>query len=392
MLTNKRFYCISCTMMFVLGNLIVSAPSPVLADSGRVAVVNPDHYRTLKGGVLCEIESDYVYLSMANAMAPDTHGNEWQTDVGFWQGVGEQTDYIGGVLENAGYQVDYFEASELPAISSGDYDAVFIQDPLRTHLRQFTKSEMETSIPDLLEHVSDPTFLSRIDSYACSGGRLVLVGDAVRLLEDGPGRLNGGKTITATSISNQVSQTCPLGKIPGQWLFVRGNPFCGHDRTGSGTYTVESGSILPEGTLLSFQQLSNLNDIPTAETWSDTIYAPSDGESLLDVRVAGSGEYVLNGSVCDPPEYTVTVDGVLEGFVGYTLFKGQKVYYIGSDSFFDYQYLNFGGAWHAGQYSEIVNTITPAGEALIVGLVPEPATLSLLALGGWAVLRKRRRR
>ena len=192
-------------------------------------------------------------------------------------------------------------------------------------------------------------------------------GDAVRLLEDGPGRLNWGKSVIDRSVFNNPSQDDP--RLADHWLFIRGNPFCGIDRNGSGQYLAHLSTLVNSGTVLSDITLYNGNDLPWSSCWSDTFYYPEDGTSLLSVDVTGTGEYVLSGATCNPPVYNDTVNETLLHLIGYTHHNGKKVFYIGSDSFFDYHYVNHEGAWHAGEYHSIQCSVTEAGKEAIVRLV-----------------------
>ena len=342
-----------------------------------VAIINPDVNRILKAGVLT---NDGVYHSIAVGELADfrtgcidrDRDNFYETTPGCYSGVGRQSDFIGQLLDTNGYDVSYFEASAMPAIDADDYDVVVVQDPLKTNGRAFTKASMEGSVPDLLEHVTSSRFRSRVAAYHGSGGTLVLVGDAVRLLESGTSRLGANKTVRQVSVDNTVSESNSL--LATQWLFVRGNPFCGVDRSGSAAYTASRTTLLDSpGATLGRLRLFNGNDIPVQNLWSDTVYAPTDGTSLLDVRVAGTGNYVLRGNVCSPPVHTVTVDETVTSFMGYTLWNNQKVFYIGSDSFFDYRFRNHEGAWHAGQYIEIDFRVTEDGRRAILELVKQAA-------------------
>lgn len=342
-----------------------------------VAIINPDVNRILKAGVLT---NDGVYHSIAVGELADfrtgcidrDRDNFYETTPGCYSGVGRQRDFIGQLLDTNGYDVSYFEASAMPAIDADDYDVVVVQDPLKTNGRAFTKASMEGSVPDLLEHVTSSRFRSRVAAYHGSGGTLVLVGDAVRLLESGTSRLGANKTVRQVSVDNTVSESSSL--LATQWLFVRGNPFCGVDRSGSAAYTASRTTLLDSpGATLGRLRLFNGNDIPVQNLWSDTVYAPTDGTSLLDVRVAGTGNYVLRGNVCSPPVHTVTVDETVTSFMGYTLWNNQKVFYIGSDSFFDYRFRNHEGAWHAGQYIEIDFRVTEDGRRAILELVKQAA-------------------
>ena len=354
-----------------------------------VAVINPDVNRILKAGVLTDRG---VYHSIAvgelaqlrtgpgrdqlsGCIEEREHENIYEISPGCYRGVGRQRDFIGQLLDTNGYDVSYFEAGAMPAIDADDYDVVVVQDPLKTNGRAFTKASMEGSVPDLLEHVTSSRFRSRVAAYHQSGGTLVLVGDAVRLLESGTSRLGANKTIRQVSVDNTVSESNSL--LATQWLFVRGNPFCGVDRSGSAEYTASSTTLLDStGATLGRLRLFNGNDIPVQNLWSDTIYAPTDGTSLLDVRVAGTGNYVLRGNVCSPPVHTVTVDETVTSFMGYTLWNNRKVFYIGSDSFFDYRFRNHEGAWHAGQYIEINFRVTEDGRRAVLELVKKAAAES----------------
>ena len=340
----------------------------------RVAIVNPDAYRILKAGVTTADGGWYHSVAygevadLRSGCAPE--GREAFDVPGCWTGVGEQEDFIGHLLEANGYAVSYYAAEALPAIDGNDFAVVVVQDPLITNGRAFGKGEMDRAVPDLLEHVLSSQFRSRITQYHRSGGTLLLVGDAVRLLEDGPNRLGAGKTVSEHSVANAASE--PDALLPSRWLFVRGNPFCGHDRNGSASYTVAE-SVVPDsqGVALAELRLFNGNDLPSQLVWSDTIYAPADGMSLLDVRVTGTGEYVLRGDTCSPPVYQVGVDETVASFMGYTTWEDRKVFYLGSDSFFDYRFRNHDGKWHAGEHSEIDFRVTDAGEQAILALVEQ---------------------
>jgi subtilisin-like proprotein convertase family protein len=326
----------------------------------RIAVVNPDTYRILKMGALNDSGNFYSIASGSIADGEDF------TDPADWTGVGEQQDFISTILTNAGYEVDQFEASVLPSISNADYQVVIVQDPLRTNVRSFSK-ESEHNLPDLLEYTTDATFLAKLEAYFDSGGQVIFIGDAVRLLEDGPGRLNWGKSVIDRSVFNNPSQDDP--RLADHWLFIRGNPFCGIDRNGSGQYLAHLSTLVNSGTVLSDITLYNGNDLPWSSCWSDTFYYPEDGTSLLSVDVTGTGEYVLSGATCNPPVYNDTVNETLLHLIGYTHHNGKKVFYIGSDSFFDYHYVNHEGAWHAGEYHSIQCSVTEAGKEAIVRLV-----------------------
>jgi len=362
----------------IFGDLLSYSPPPfrvfreMLAsgggnNTGDILIINPDHHRILKHGIkhhgigFSEHDCDkYRYFSIAYGQVPDHVSG--LTDPTSWTGVGIQPDFIGSILENAGYTVDYLEASQMPSIDASDYAIVIVQDPLRSNLMQFHPSDVEYGDINLLHHVNDPAFNSKLKNYINSGGRTIFVGDAVKMLER-----DFGKTVIPQKTNNGVSaNSC---KIPAKWLFIRGNPFCGRNRYGSGAYTISSSSLVPNGTVFSNLSLKNLNDLPTAETWSETIYYPSDGTSLLNVHVSGSGQYVLSGAVCNPPVYSVSVNDTLGHMMGQTTYNGRKIYYIGSDAYFDFVYRNHNGAWHAGEYSEIQNTISETGRNATLKLI-----------------------
>jgi len=340
--------------------VIVTQPSQE-GEEIKIAIVNPDSCRIVKFGLL----GGSTYYSIAYGEVADECSGGF-TSPACWTGFGEQQDFIGTVLSNSGYAVDYFTPDNLPPITPGDYQVLIVQDPLKTNVREFPK-EVEDALPDLLEYVLSQSFINKLKTYFNSGGNVILVGDAVRLLEDGEYRLNFGKTINTDIVSNTLSEPSP--SVPSKWLFIRGNPFCGRDRYGSGTYSVEASVLLPTGTKLSDITLFDGNDLPKAATWSDVVYYPNDGISLLDVRMQGTGQYVLRGDICDPPVYTVTVDDVLSNFIGYTLYDGKKIFYIGSDTYFDYDFINHNGAWHASEYLEMKYTVTDAGKQAILNLI-----------------------
>lgn len=284
-------------VMFIISLFIGSAHAQ--EHDIKIAVVNPDSFRIVKFGWMrgeCFTSQYYYSIACGTEFGP-CHIQ----DPGCWSGVGEQQDFIGTILSGAGYSVDYFTADDLPSITATDYDILVIQDPLKDNARQFPKN-VEDVLPNLLEYVTSPEFISKMENYFNSGGRILLVGDAVQLLED------FGKLINIDVVSNALSN--PTACVPQKWLFERGNPFCCLNRTANGTYSVESSSLLPRSTILSNISLFDGHDIPHALTWSDVVYYPSDGTSLLDVHVQGTGEYVLRGDICNPPVYTVTVDDV----------------------------------------------------------------------------------
>lgn len=351
--------------------LLVSVAYAQASQQGslNIAIVNPDHYRIVKFGVLhsnCSDLSTAKYYSTAYATVDDAD----YFDPSSWHGVGGQPDFIGAVLSEAGYAVEYFTQESFTAADISTYDLVIVQDPLDSNFKAFDKS-VETTLPDLLEKTTSQSFNEKLRNYFNNGGKIILVGDAVKLLGSAPApgkyTLDFSKTINVDEVANTQSQ--PSSCVPAKWLFIRGNPFCGHDRTGSGTHTVETSQLLSAGAKLSDITFFDGNDLPRSQTWSNTVYYPIDGISLLDVRVQGAGEYVLIGSTCSPPEYTVTVDDVLSHFMGYTEYNGKKIFYIGSDTYFDYDFIDYNGTWHAGQYLEMKHIITEQGKQAIVDLV-----------------------
>jgi hypothetical protein len=222
---------------------------------------------------------------------------------------------------------------------------------------------------DLLQYTTNATFLSRLDSYFKGGGSVILVGDAVRLVENGTGRLNYGKTIIAQNATNGV--TTPSSLIPSQWLFIRGAPFCCVDRSGGGSNTVVQSSLVATGAVVSQVSLFDGNDSSYCEVWSETAYYPSDAASLLDVRFQGSGQYVTNGSICYPTVYQDSVSQVTSNLMGYTTVGERKIFFLGSDSFFDIQSVSLQGNWHCSPpNSQTINCqITSDGVSAILGLV-----------------------
>lgn len=354
----------------------VSTPATASATpqipSMRIAVVNPDAYRVQKFGLYAGNESELTtYYSMPFGTATDSQasGLAWD-DPARWTGVGIQDDFIGTILTDNGFDVTYFQAEALPSITSADFGLLIIQDPLDLVMEPYLAT-VTSSMPDLLDHVTSPSFIATVNNYFSSGGNLLLVGDAVHLLANtmpgGSAGLGYGKTITTANAANEPSQSSAL--IPESWLFIRGNPFCGVDRDGAGTYVAAGGGLVTPGTELAAIDLFNGNDIPSSVVWSDTIYAPTDGTSVLSVRVQGSGEYVLIGTTCSPPVYTVTVDATIDSFMGYTTYADRRIYYIGADSYFDFQSTDYQGTWHAGQFERMTFTTTAAGQQAVVDLV-----------------------
>jgi len=337
---------------------VVTTNAPLLGT--KIALVNPDYYRILKHGLK---EGDGLYYSIANGTVADHNSF---TNPAAWTGLGQSPDFLTTLLTNAGYQVDTYVATNFPSVARTDYALVIVQDPMVEIGRTFT-TNTETQAADLLGSVTNRVFLSRLDAYFQSGGNLLVVGDAVRLLENGTSRLNYGKTVVAQNPANLVSTND--SRLPSRWFFIRGNPFCGVDRFGRGTNTIVASSLMPTGAVLSTVALFDGNDLPHSELWSETCYTPTDAVSLASVRMRGSGDFVLTGSICSPPVYQCQVDCVFSNYIGYTVVGGRKVFFIGSDTLFDMQYRNNDGAWHAGQYQEIKSQVVSGGLQLIGNLV-----------------------
>ncbi len=340
----------------------------VIGHAAKIAIVNPDSFRIQKFAALRgECNGILKYYSLAYGTVKDRPCEDI-TNHACWTGVGIQPDFIGSILASAGYTVDYYTSDTFPSFTKADYDLVVVQDPLTQYGQEYPKS-VENSLPDLLGSVTSPVFIEHLKNYFASGGTVLLVGDAVRLLENPA--LGFGKIIVTKEAANTLSH--PSDCVPHKWLFERGNPFCCHDRSASGVYTVENG-VLPgaePGVKLADLKIDDPCDLPEALTWSETLYYPSDGTSLLDVQVQGSGKYVLSGATCSPPEYTVTVQDVLSNFMGYTTYQGRKIYYLASDSYFDYLFRHhWPGSWHCpGKYMSMSYSTTPAGKSFIVELV-----------------------
>ena len=345
----------------------------VIVKPSTIALINPDNDRILKfgfGNWSAENNNppcDGSYYSAACGTIGDQCGGF--IDPSCWSGVGQQPDFIADVLRDNGYTVDEFSADSFPDSSAADYDVVIVQDPMTDNIREFSRS-VETNLPDLLESVANELFVTKLRNYFNTGGKLVLVGDAVKLLEVSTAQkptLNFGKTVLTDQVANSSSHDC----APDIWPFVRGNPFCCIDRSGNYSYQISSTLLSLDGTDISDLTLFNGNDLGPAQIWSDTIYYPEDGVSLLDIQVTGSGDFVTRGDTCSPPVYTATVDDILSHFMGYTTYNGKKIYYIGSDSFWDYQVKNNNGAWHCpgDDWAEIKNQITETGKDAIVKLI-----------------------
>lgn len=332
--------------------------------SSKIAIINPDNYRMLNFGYLFSSQDkEGEYMSIPYGEILDKC--DWSNSDACWINYGHQSDFIGTILKNAGKEVDYFTSDNMPEINSNDYGLIIIQDPSKTIRRKFPKN-IEDNLPDLLEYTTDGDFIDRVLRYYNSGGKLLLVGDAVRLLEDGENRLNFNKTINVEYVQNSVSKNSNL--IPSHWFFIRGNPFCCRDRIGNMTYKAEGSSLISDGTIISSVLIDNGIDAG-GMVWSDVIYYPKDGVSSLNIQVEGDGEYVLVGSVCSPTVYSVSIDYKLKHFMGFVYNDKRKIHYIGSDSFFDFININHNGSWHCNDSRDINNTVTADGKKLVVTFI-----------------------
>ena len=336
----------------------ISASVPSL---GLIAIINPDHYRVLKCGALDSGGSNFYSLAFGSVADGCS-----LTNPACWSGVGIQPDYLGSLLSEAGYAVEYYEAAECPDLLIGGYDAVIVQDPLKSTAREFQRSA-EDSLPNLLEYATNTWCLSKIQDYVSAGGSLILVGDAVRLLENGADRLGYGKAVVAQSISNNLSYATEL--MPHHWSSIRGNPFCGVDRNGYASFDALPGPLVLSSNRIADLTIYDGNDLPWAQAWSETVYSPTDSVSLMDVMQVGTGDYVTRGDICSPPVYQASVSGTLYNFMGYTEYEGRRIHYIGSDSLFDYQFRDNGGVWHAGEYLQIQYNLSFAGREAIIELI-----------------------
>lgn len=358
--SQKIFFTL--TILFLLAG--------ILAADARIAVINPDHDRIQKFGVLEGELWNNRYVSVPTGEIPDGCDNRFR-NASCWSWQGGKPDYIGSALENGNYSVDYFNASEASALNLRQYAVVIVQSPSREAGREFNIS-VENDPPSFLDPaLVQPAFIHNLKSYMDGGGSVILVGEAVRLMENSANasdaRLNLDKTVGRKNIPNQLGKT--NGRVPAYWLFVRGNPYCGIARSGQAQVMVNSNSLGLQNGLLANLTLFNGNDIPPTPTWSETIYSPQDGVSLLDERISGEGEYVLTGEICNPPVYHVTVDTVLPQVMGYTTYRGQRVYYVGSDSYHDYDLIDHQGAAHAGSYYEMKYALSDEGRQALVRLV-----------------------
>ncbi len=310
------------------------------------------------------VPKELYSIGYGRAIQDTDHHIEYENLSGF----GTQEDFIESILTDSGYQIDTYTSCDFLDIDASQYDLIIMQDPIQNHFTSLNPDiYYRNPLPDLIENVC-PVLINKLNEYIDQDGKVFFVGDAVDLLENGGElRLNRDKTIIDYSVEN--SQSNYHEALPAKWLFIRGNPFCGVDRTGSETYTVSASTILETNAVISTQRLFNGNDIPKSVIWCDTFYKPSDAVSLIDISIQGTGEYVMSGAICSPPVYFVSVNETVEGVAGYTLVDDRKFYYLGSDSFFDYSFASEEGVWHAGQALELENTVTDQGKNLISELV-----------------------
>gem|GEM_PF-5648380 len=344
---------------------------PSQAESQRIGIVNPDTMRVIPFG---HGLTDTTYSSLADGIINNCHDDStcegWQ-DPNAWSEVGTRSDFIGQVLSDSGYTVDYFSARNFPEVSSSPYDLVIVQDPMTQNLRSFNKDSVDATLPDLLDHVTDTEFLDSLKAYFNNGGNLLLVGDAVELLEDGTNRLNFGKQVQHSLPNHSLDTAHSL--LPENWLFTRGQPFCCNNRTASGQYVAMNSPLTPEDSVLSSIGLYDRYDLGPAFIWPEVVYHPVNSTSLLDIRMSGSGEYVLEGGTCQPPEYQVSMDDTLSHYMGYTTYQSRRIYYIGSHSFFNFHLENYQGNQHCTGVKEISHTLSTFGRQAIVNLVEQAA-------------------
>ena len=341
-------------------------------SAANIALVNPDYLRVVKLGVLMgECQNSQYYYSLAYGVVGDRPCEDFGNKA-CWESVGVQDDFIGAILESAGNSVSYYTSATFRNITATDFPVVVVQDPLTDYGVKYPESAAD-SLPDFLGDVASSGFVNALSDYIASGGVVILVGDAVRLLGDPPpGKYTLGYGDTISTLSVRNSQSNPSDCVPSKWLFERGNPFCCLNRVANATYTIADTSlpIGSVGTKLADLTMLDSVDLPDAYVWSDTAYYPSDGVSLLDVRVQGTGEYVLRGDVCSPPVYTDSVDATVLSFMGYVVEEGHRIYYLASDTYFDYHFQRKAGQWHCpGQSAEMNFVTTDVGKRAIEQLV-----------------------
>ena len=341
----------------------------------NIALLNPDHYRTIKAGWWPQYP-DYEELENRTVYSR-AYSLDGDCGTGSGADVGTQPEFLEELLTGQGYNVDVFSTTELPALSPSDYDLVIIQDPL-TEVNKAWNFSRTDKTPDLLEIFKSPTTRDNVLNYYKSGGRLLLVGDAVRLLEDEKGdgiyTLNFGKEVETKQTENNIpfdGYGEPRDSwIIDNWVLTIGCPFCCADRSASATYYATSSSWSMTDEVVGKISLFDGHDL-TRQAFSDTVYFPADAVSLLDVHVTGSGNFDLNGFTCSPTVYTYDVDDHLNNFMGYTECEGGRIYYLGSDSYWDYKFITYAGAWHCHQSMYIDFDVTSVGESAFLNLVED---------------------
>lgn len=55
--------------------------------------------------------------------------------------------------------------------------------------------------------------------------------------------------------------------------------------------------------------------------------------------------------------------------MGYTLVEDKPIFYLGSDTYFDYYFLSYEGAWHCGESLDMRYTITNEGKQVLLNLI-----------------------
>jgi len=364
---------ISCIVSNSAGDTQASSKAVLIvtASAMKIALVNPDNYRAWKCG-----ENFGSYKSIANGTITYSGGNWSQSVVqnsANWTGLGQTPDYLTTLLTNAGYQVDAYWSSNFPSVTWSNYNLVIVQDPL-ANVGQDFGSDAQTNVPDVMYSSFSPAFLGNLDAYYNAGGAVLLVGNAVRLLENGTNRLNYGKQVIGQNAPNSV--TAVSANIPSHWLFVQGAPFCCGYRSGTGNSSVLQSSLVASGGNLSTVSLVNGTDDSVGMVWCETIYHPTDAVSLLDEKVAGTANYTLDGSTCSPTVYQDSVSCTNQNVMGYTLVNGRRIYFIGSDTFFNLSFTDSQGTWHCGNAKTVQNQLVSSGTNAILGLIGQTITTS----------------
>jgi hypothetical protein len=338
-----------------------------------IAILNPDNYRTLKAGYwpgcpdYVEPENRTVY-SRAYTLDGVSHN-------GSGADVGTQPDFLYEILIGHGYNVDVYNTSTLPVLSPSDYDLLIIQDPL-TEVNKAWNFSHTNKTPDLRDIFRSSSTRDNVLNYYNAGGKLLLGGDAVQLLEDETGdgiyTLNFGKEIKTKQTENNIPfdgyGESRDGHILDNWVLTIGCPFCCADRSASATYYANSSTWGMDTEILGEISLFDGHDL-IRQAFSYTVYYPTDAISVLDVHVIGSGNFDLDSSTCSPTVYTYGVDDHLNKFMGYTECDGGRIYYLGSDSYWDYKYITYDGSWHCHQNMYIDFNITNTGEIAFLNLV-----------------------